>query len=162
MAMNGGKTNKGKDMVRWRSSYGTEEVIFYRLTKAVAQGEAIQNGTAAIGVVEIVAKWMALFTAAFTAFEQDMMGQLDNAGAREEMESARAAFVALLLAVCENPVVLKTMGKPYAKSKSVLNFPCSWKRNRRYGRAVLTRNQRQERLYQRAWYPLPQRCRMHR
>ena len=114
--VNGGKKNKQKEMVRWRSSYGTEEVIFYRLTKAVAQGEAAQNRMDAIQVVEIVAKWMTLFTAAFTVFAQDMMGQLDNAVARDEMESARAAFVALLLGVCENPVVLKTMGKPYAKS----------------------------------------------
>ncbi|GJC93840.1 mediator complex subunit Med5 [Colletotrichum higginsianum] len=62
-----------------------------------------------------MAKWIALFTDAATAFTVDVMGQLHNSQVREEMESARAAFVALLLGVCENQVVLKAMSKPEAQ-----------------------------------------------
>ena len=66
--------------------------------------------------MDIVAKWMALFTGAFATFAEDVMGQLEGGGAREEMESARAAFVALLISVCDNQVVLRTVGVPSAKS----------------------------------------------
>jgi mediator of RNA polymerase II transcription subunit 5 len=111
------KKNRDKNLVRWQSSYGMDEVIFYRLMKAVMSGEAIQNGTDATKMMELMAQWMTLFTAASAAFAQDLMGQLDNSMARVEMESARAAFLRLLLQFYENPVVLKVMGKPYAKSK---------------------------------------------
>ncbi|KAF6845347.1 Mediator of RNA polymerase II transcription subunit 5 [Colletotrichum musicola] len=102
---------------RWASSYAAEEVMFYRLTKSVAQGTAIFNGEKAIEVANVMAKWIALFTDAATAFTVDVMGQLHNSQAREEMESARAAFVALLLGVCENQVVLKVLSNPEAKSE---------------------------------------------
>jgi mediator of RNA polymerase II transcription subunit 5 len=103
------------DVLRWQSSYAYEDYFFYNLTKAVAHGTAIRSPRDALEVSKIVAKWMDLFTAASTAFAADVMGSLENAGAREEMESARAAFVALLLRVLENDMVLKTLGKPGAK-----------------------------------------------
>lgn len=93
--------------------------MFYRLTKSVAQGTAISNGEKAIEVANVMAKWIALFTDAATAFTVDVMGQLHNSQAREEMESARAAFVALLLGVCENQVVLKVLSSPEAKSTHI-------------------------------------------
>lgn len=105
--------------IRWRSSYSAEEVMFYRLTKVVVHGGAIRAPSDALRMMDIVARWMALFTAAFRTFAADVMGQLDNTGPREEMESARAAFVALLLSVCENPVLLGTVGRSMAKSKSI-------------------------------------------
>ncbi|GKT85119.1 mediator of RNA polymerase II transcription subunit 5 [Colletotrichum tofieldiae] len=99
------------------SSYAAEEVMFYRLTKSVAQGTAIQNTGTGLEIANIMAKWIALFTDAATAFTVDVMGQLHNSQVREEMESARAAFVALLLGVCENQVVLKALSKPEAQGK---------------------------------------------
>ncbi|GJC88183.1 mediator of RNA polymerase II transcription subunit 5 [Colletotrichum liriopes] len=102
---------------RWGSSYAAEEVMFYRLTKSVAQGTAIQNTGTGLEIANIMAKWIALFTDAATAFTVDVMGQLHNSQVREEMESARAAFVALLLGVCENQVVLKALSKPEAQGK---------------------------------------------
>ena len=108
----------GLPEVRWRASYGAEEVMFYRLTKAVVQGSAISKGQDAVRMMDIVAKWMALFTGAFATFATDVMGQLEDGGPREEMESARAAFVALLISVCDNEVVLRTTGMPSAKSMS--------------------------------------------
>lgn len=106
----------GLPAVRWRGSYAAEEVMFYRLTKAVVQGSAIVRGEDALRMMDIVAKWMALFTGAFATFAADVMGQLEDGGARDEMESARAAFVALLISVCDNQVVLRTVGRPSAKS----------------------------------------------
>ncbi|KAM0324190.1 hypothetical protein ACHAQA_008384 [Verticillium albo-atrum] len=102
-------------LVRWGSSYGSEEVMFYRLTKAVAQGTAIQNAATALEVAKIISKWMILFTDASTAFAVDAMGQMQANQARDEMESARAAFVALLLGVCENQVVLKALSRSQAR-----------------------------------------------
>ncbi|OLN95416.1 Mediator of RNA polymerase II transcription subunit 5 [Colletotrichum chlorophyti] len=114
--------------LRWGSSYAAEEVMFYRLTKSVAQGTAIRNMETGLEIANIMAKWIALFTDAATAFTVDVMGQLHTSQVREEMESARAAFVALLLGVCENAVVLKAFGRPEAQntrkglSESLANF----------------------------------------
>lgn len=101
---------------RWKSSYGQEETIFYRLTKAVALGTGIKSFGDAVAVCKIVAKWMTLFTQAATAFAQDILNQLQ---AKEDMETSRAAFVMLLLGVCENPIVLKALGNSSAKGKSI-------------------------------------------
>lgn len=104
------------EIPRWGSSYAAEEVMFYRLTKSVAQGTAIQNTETGLEIANIMAKWIALFTDAATAFTVDVMGQLHNSQVREEMESARAAFVALLLGVCENQVVLKSLSRAESQS----------------------------------------------
>ncbi|KAM5342665.1 hypothetical protein ACJ41O_013631 [Fusarium nematophilum] len=100
---------------RWKSSYWAEEVIFYSLTKSVVEGKAIPDSRTALEIVKIISKWMALFTAASAAFAADMLGQLHTAQAREEMESARAALVALLLRLCENEILVKAVSKPFAK-----------------------------------------------
>ncbi|KAL2676733.1 hypothetical protein Neosp_010497 [[Neocosmospora] mangrovei] len=81
----------------WKSSYWAEEAIFYSLTKAVVEGRAIPDSTIALDVVKIISKYMTLFTAASTAFAADMLGQLHSPQIRDEMESARAGLVALLL-----------------------------------------------------------------
>ncbi|KAI8298605.1 Mediator of RNA polymerase II transcription subunit 5 [Colletotrichum sp. SAR11_240] len=114
-ASNGG--NPTSQTLRWASSYSAEEVMFYRLTKSVAQGTAIPNTETGLAIAKIMASWIALFTDAATAFTVDVMGQLQNSQAREEMESARAAFVALLLGVCENHTVMKAFGSPEAKMR---------------------------------------------
>lgn len=115
---NGEVQGKGQaDVLRWGSSYGAEEVIFYRLTKGVAQGTGIRTPMDAVAVAKIMARWMKLFTTASAAFAADVMGQLQNSSSRDEMESARAAFVMLLLGVCENQVVLGALSKPVAKGE---------------------------------------------
>ncbi|KXJ93094.1 mediator complex, subunit Med5 [Microdochium bolleyi] len=106
----------GRRPLIWRSSYAAEEVIFYRLTKAVGLGSGIKCAADAIQVCQVMARWMTLFTAASAAFAQQelMMGQVHTA-AQSEMEAARAAFVMLLLSVCDNPAVLHALAQPYAK-----------------------------------------------
>ncbi|KAH7033246.1 mediator complex, subunit Med5 [Microdochium trichocladiopsis] len=123
----GGQKQQQQQKLLWRSSYAAEEVIFYRLTKAVGLGSGIKNAGDAIQVCGIMARWMTLFTSASSAFaQQDLMMAgtgMGGAGAqvlltaqsRDEMEAARAAFVMLLLSVCENPTVLNALAQPYAK-----------------------------------------------
>ncbi|KAI1772929.1 Med5-domain-containing protein [Hypoxylon cercidicola] len=108
-------TSDSRIQLRWGSSYAAEEVIFYRLTKAVAMGTGIKNASDALEVCKSVAKWMMLFTSASAGFIQDVMGQLQNPHTKEEMEAARAAFVMLLLGVCENQTVLTALSRPFAK-----------------------------------------------
>lgn len=113
------------EVTRWQSSFSSEEVIFYRLTKAVTQGLAIRNSRDALDVSAVMARWMTLFTAASAAFQADdddvIMGGAGSKASqqrRDDMDNSRAAFVMLLLGVCENPVVLQALGKPFAKGES--------------------------------------------
>ncbi|KAI5859468.1 Med5-domain-containing protein [Durotheca rogersii] len=114
--------------LRWESSYASEEVIFYRLTKAVGQGTGLKNTNDALETCKLMAKWMALFTSASAAFAQDVMGQLQSPQSRDEMEAARAAFVMLLLSICESQTVLSALSRPVARdarralSKSLASF----------------------------------------
>lgn len=102
---------------RWRNSYGQEETIFYRLTKSVALGTGIKSSGDATAVCKVVAKWMTLFTSAAAAFAQDIMGQAHSLQSKEDMEASRAAFVMLLLGVCENQTVLKALSGPLARGE---------------------------------------------
>ncbi len=106
----------GEQILRWRSSYGLEEATFYALTKAVGQGTGIKNIREAVDVAAVMAQWMTLFTASSEAFAAGVI-QLQASQSQTEMESARAAFVMLLLSVCENHIVLSALGRPYAKSR---------------------------------------------
>ncbi|KAI0023544.1 mediator complex subunit Med5 [Xylariomycetidae sp. FL0641] len=123
-------TARDGEQSRWASSYSAEEVIFYRLSKKVRM-PGIKNAGEAIEVCKLTAKWMHLFTSVAAAYAQDVMGQLQSNSSRdviEEMEAARAAFVMLLLGVCESPTVLNTLSRPFAKetraalSASLANF----------------------------------------
>ncbi|KAK8017519.1 mediator of rna polymerase ii transcription subunit 5 [Apiospora rasikravindrae] len=101
--------------MRWKSSYGQEETIFYRLTKANGLGTCVRSARESLEVCKSIAKWMVLFTSAAAAFSQEMMGQLHLAESRDDMETSRAAFVMLLLGVCENQIVLKALSRPFAQ-----------------------------------------------
>ncbi|KAI0198485.1 mediator complex subunit Med5 [Astrocystis sublimbata] len=100
--------------LRWASSYGTEENLFYRLSKEVRQENGIKNMGEALGICVHVARWMTMFAKASAAFAQDVMAQLQNT-ARDEMEAARAIFVLLLLAVFEDPLVLRGLSRRAGK-----------------------------------------------
>ncbi|KAI1822898.1 mediator of RNA polymerase II transcription subunit 5 [Xylaria intraflava] len=110
-----GADSQDRIPLRWANSYSPEEVLFYRLSKAVRLGTGIKNPTEALKICAFMAQWMTMFTAASAAFAQDVMGQLQGS-LRDEMEAARAAFVMLLLGVCENEHVLRGLSRPAAKS----------------------------------------------
>lgn len=111
-------------LLRWASSYTPEEVLFYRLSKVLRIGGGINNTSEALAICLLMARWMTMFTTASAAFAQDVMvtGRLQNTS-REEMEAARAAFVMLLLSVCENQHVLRGLSRPAAKG--TVPFPRS-------------------------------------
>jgi mediator of RNA polymerase II transcription subunit 5 len=96
--------------LRWASSYNAEEVMFYRLSKDVRMGNGIRSTGEALLICYLMARWMTMFTTA-----SGVMTQLQNTSFRDEMEAARAAFVMLLLGVCENDYVLRGLSRPSAK-----------------------------------------------
>ncbi|WZH44941.1 mediator complex subunit Med5 [Fusarium acuminatum] len=104
-----------KKITRWKNSYWAEEVLFYGLTKAVVEGRAIRDSKTALDVAMIISKWMELFTTASTAFATDMLAQLHTAQVKDEMESSRAALVALMLRLYENDILVAAVSKPFAK-----------------------------------------------
>lgn len=100
----------------WANSYTAEEIMFYRLSKAVRLKQGIKSTGEALHTCGVMSRWMNLFTAASAAFSQDVMGQLQNNQSRDEMEAARAAFVMLLLGFCESNYVPRALKQPDAKS----------------------------------------------
>uniref|UniRef100_A0A0D2XC79 Mediator of RNA polymerase II transcription subunit 5 n=1 Tax=Fusarium oxysporum (strain Fo5176) TaxID=660025 RepID=A0A0D2XC79_FUSOF len=97
------KDEQKQQVTRWKSSYWAEEVLFYGITKSVVEGKAIRDSKTALDMTRIISKLMVLFT---TAFAADMLEQLHTAQVRDEMESSRAALVALLLRMCENDILV--------------------------------------------------------
>ncbi|KAL8333077.1 hypothetical protein RB593_003021 [Gaeumannomyces tritici] len=124
---NGRRRQKQLPLV-WGSSYAAEEHTFYRLTKSIAQGSGIRSVRDAIEIARVMARWMNLFTAAAAAFAADPMGPLQNSLPLQEMESARAGFVMLLLGLCESKLMLSSLSHVEAKvarkelSQSLANF----------------------------------------
>ncbi|KAM5514085.1 Mediator of RNA polymerase II transcription subunit 5 [Fusarium oxysporum f. sp. phaseoli] len=106
------KDEQKQKVTRWKSSYWAEEVLFYGITKSVVEGKAIRDSKTALDMTRIISKLMVLFT---TAFAADMLEQLHTAQVRDEMESSRAALVALLLRMCENDILVGAVSKPIAK-----------------------------------------------
>jgi mediator of RNA polymerase II transcription subunit 5 len=117
--LNGQEKLKDPKMTRWETSYWFEEFLFYFLTKSVVQGKPISDSRTALDVVNIISKWMVLFASASTAFAADVMEHLELSQARVDFESSRAALVALLMRLCEHPVLLRALSKPIAKGKSI-------------------------------------------
>jgi mediator of RNA polymerase II transcription subunit 5 len=101
--------------VRWKNSYWAEDHIFYALTRWVVEGRAAGDSKAALELVRILSKWVALFTAASAAFATDLLGQVQTA--QVEMESSRAGLVAVLICLRDSPVLLQAISKPMAKGE---------------------------------------------
>ncbi|KAK3378393.1 mediator complex, subunit Med5, partial [Podospora didyma] len=110
----GGALQKPKP-VRWRNSYASEEVIFWRLAKTVSQGSGIKDGKDAIEVVKIVAKWMSLFADAAAVFSRDAYGAIHSLQAKDDMENSRGAFNVLAFNVVENQTVVSVLSRPESK-----------------------------------------------
>lgn len=116
---NNGRRRQKQQSLVWGSSYAAEEHTFYRLTKSIAQGSGIRSVRDAIEIARVMARWMNLFTAAAAAFAADPMGPLQNSLPLQEMESARAGFVMLLLGLCESKLMLSSLSHAEAKGMSL-------------------------------------------
>uniref|UniRef100_A0A8H7NG95 Mediator of RNA polymerase II transcription subunit 5 n=1 Tax=Bionectria ochroleuca TaxID=29856 RepID=A0A8H7NG95_BIOOC len=107
------KENSDKPL-RWRNSYWAEDHIFYAITRSIVEGRAVRDSTTALEVVEILSKWMGLFTAASAAFATDLLGEMQSA--QVEFESSRAGLVAVLMCLRDNPALLHAIARPIAKA----------------------------------------------
>jgi len=65
----------------------------------------------------VLAKWMTLFAEAAAAFSRDAFNSLNGLQVRDETADARTAFVLLLIAFSDNPLVLATLDKPACKGR---------------------------------------------
>lgn len=108
-----------KRTIRWANSYTIEHVVFLRLANAVKQENAIKSVTDAVAMIRIAIKWMALFSDLSAAFVADVMGAIDRATTKLEMECSRSAFVLLLSQLCEHPTVLAALTGPSAKGNGL-------------------------------------------
>ena len=104
-----------KKVLRWANSYESDEIVFYRLSKAAAQGTAVRTDIEALEISEALASWMTLFATASASLGTNVIDAINPPHFKEEMESARAAFVMLFISVCESQLVSATLGKPEAK-----------------------------------------------
>ncbi|EXV05044.1 mediator complex subunit 5 [Metarhizium robertsii] len=118
-----GLKEKGKNPQRWNSSAWVEEFMFYHVIKIIVEGTAFRESRVVLELVQVISKWMELFTSVSSVFATDVMGELQSSQARIDMETARAAFVPLLLRLVEVPALVKAISSPHAKAirKSLAN-----------------------------------------
>ncbi|KAG5978763.1 hypothetical protein E4U55_005966 [Claviceps digitariae] len=121
--------NEKRPLRCWRSSSWVEEVMFYHVIKTMVEGTAFRDTRAALQLCHVISKWMELFTLVSSSFAADVMGDpQQNHQLRDDLEVARAAFLPLLLRLVETPLLVKAIGKPFAKgirkyfSKSLSRF----------------------------------------
>ncbi|KAK4033848.1 hypothetical protein C8A01DRAFT_19269 [Parachaetomium inaequale] len=111
----GGPQKTTRQIVRWQNSYEDEETILWWLAQALHQGSGIKTAQNVIQVAKVLAKWMGLFAEAAAAFSRDAFGSIHGLQAGDETEDARTAFVLLLIAFSETPLVLATLERPACK-----------------------------------------------
>ncbi|KAG6034550.1 hypothetical protein E4U41_006495 [Claviceps citrina] len=130
-SQNGGDGEQGpRPLRRWNSSSWFEEVMFYHVIKTMVEGTAFGDTRAALQLCHVIVKWMELFTLVSDSFAADVMGDLQqqNTQARDDLDVSRAAFIPLLLRLVETPLLVRAIGKPFAKgirkdfSRSLLCF----------------------------------------
>lgn len=115
-----GKSQGENARRRWGGSYSSDELVFFRLHRFISKGTGIQSGREAVDVVRIVARWMTLFADVAAAFSRDAFGGLVSLPTKNEVDLTRQAFSLLVVAMCENQLVVNTLGKPGAKGKDQL------------------------------------------
>ncbi|KAK3373899.1 mediator complex, subunit Med5 [Lasiosphaeria ovina] len=106
---------RSQKVLRWRSSYSSEEVIFWRLAKHISVAKAIKTGRDAVELLTVLAKWMTLFADAAAAYSRDAYRTMHSLRAKDELENSRAAFNLLILGVFETETVLSVLGRQEAK-----------------------------------------------
>lgn len=87
--------------------------MFYQVIKSVVEGTAFKDVQGALDLVNVICHWMDLFVAASAA---DVVRETQDLQLREEMETARAAFVPLLLRLTDNLALLQALEKTLCKT----------------------------------------------
>ncbi|KAJ6787588.1 hypothetical protein PWT90_00671 [Aphanocladium album] len=110
-----GEDGKQDKSLRWKDSSWAEEVMFYHVIRTMVEGSAFTDAKTGLELVSIICKWMDLFIHVSSAFAADILTNKTDRQGREEMETARAAFVPLLLRLVDNHALLRIVSKPFAK-----------------------------------------------
>lgn len=122
-AQTGGKDG-GADHIdqtgkRWRNSYATEEMLFYRLAKSITSGTAPKDIQEASELILVLIQWMEIILAAYHAAQ----GMLELGGGHmEELNAQIMALGTLVIAAVENQKVLEVIAKgrvPQGKGKEL-------------------------------------------
>ncbi|KKA28369.1 hypothetical protein TD95_000200 [Thielaviopsis punctulata] len=106
-------------VTRWKGSFSSDEVLFWRLAKCIGQAGTSPetpriSADVALHTVLRMATWVELFNKVFETLSKDTMRQKYDNNLRAEIESTHAAFVGLLLKVCESRAVLNALDKKVA------------------------------------------------
>lgn len=107
---------KDRKTVHWQDSSWAEEVMFYHVIRTVVEGSAFSDDKTALELVGIICKWMELFIAANATVTADMLAEKDSRQGIADLETARAAFVPLLLRLVDNEILVRVISKPFARS----------------------------------------------
>ncbi len=96
--------NKGK---RWKNSWSTEEILFYRLTKHISSGTVPRGAQEAVDLVLICIKWMQAVLAAGQAAHETLLGHT------EEMNAQNMALGTLIVSIVESGMVQNVINKGF-------------------------------------------------
>ncbi|CZT52893.1 related to Mediator of RNA polymerase II transcription subunit 5 [Rhynchosporium secalis] len=93
---------------RWKSSYTTEETLFYRITKNISTGTAPRDLQETVELISICIQWMdTVLAASQTAHTMLNLSQAHAA----EMNAQHMALGTLVIAVVENARVVHALGR---------------------------------------------------
>ncbi|PHH55949.1 Mediator of RNA polymerase II transcription subunit 5 [Ceratocystis fimbriata CBS 114723] len=107
----------------WKSSYATDEAIFWQLAKCMSQPLDSPTGPTRrpefaidtlLHIVKRLAAWANLFIRVYGVLTNDVLGQVVDVNTRMEIDATHNAFVTLLLRTCEHPGIVRALAKPYA------------------------------------------------
>lgn len=99
-----------KEVKRWSNSTASEEMLFYRLAKAISSGIAPRNMQEAVELIRVCVQWMEAGLAANGNAAQGML----EPGRTEELNAHTMALGTLVVAVVENGHVVGVLGKASA------------------------------------------------
>lgn len=105
---------------RWRNSYATEELLFYRLAKFITTGTAPKDTQEASELLLVLIQWMEIALSAYHAAQ----GLLELGGGHmEELNGQIMALGTLVIAAVENQRVLEVIAKgrslPFGKGREL-------------------------------------------
>ena len=100
-------TGKAKTGRRWKSSYTTEETLFYRITKYISSGTSPRDIQEAVELIAVCIQWMETVVSA-SRVGHEMLSLAPTHTA--EMSAQHMALGTLVIAAVENARVVHALG----------------------------------------------------
>ena len=114
----GQQGDKKPKRVFWQNSFNDEEVIFWRLSKVITQGQGIRHASDAYEMATNLSKWITLYIDVMAAFSRDTFSTIQNMRTKQDMENSLQAFSLLLVNFLANQRVVSAFSRPEAKGKA--------------------------------------------